>query len=303
LYKLTSSILLLLFSTFSLAEDTTPIYDNVYAAKTKEVMMLSQILPEGQELNIMATENFHGKRGFFSSMSKNDDPSWRGSATMIIDVRNCFSDENVQELAKSGIVFKSRIGDSAVVAYREAIKQFKKDGAKYIFVAKETDDHKNHTDIPFLEYFQKYLTEEYTLNDQLRGVSKKTGKINGFFQTMDSRCTQDNSFKASDILWGVGQLASLALGAKGANMGNANMTSLATNTSHAVDNTATLMANGEKGENPKKVSGIATRTYVSLEASTTKDQYAGEGYVFPIEDVEEHLAHYKVIPYETKDLL
>jgi hypothetical protein len=301
--KVTSSILaFFMLSSLALANDNTPIYDNAYAVKTKEVMMLSQLMNDGHPLNIDLTGYVDGNRGFISSLFENNDPQWEGFADIDVRVNNCFSEENVKSYEKAGVVFKSRIADGTIVAYREAIKQFKKNGAKYVFVDAQTSDNSPHTDKPFAEYFQSLLTEEYLLNEDKRGVSKTTNKLLDVWQTMDARCFQDNSFKASDIFWMAGQVAALAIGVKGASVGNTNMTSLAAHSSNAVDNTANLSNSNGSSVDAKMVSGIATRISVSLRASMVADHYPYSGYSFPISEVEEHLAHYKVIPYNVKKI-
>lgn len=291
-----------MLSSLALASDNTPMYDNAYAVKTKEVMMLSQLMKDGQYLGIDVTGWTQGKRGLFSSFSENNDPNWSGNASIDVKVNNCFSEEDVQTNKKVGIVLKSRIADGTVVAYREAIKQLKNNGAKYIFVQAVTSDNSPHTDKPFAEYFQSLLTEDYMINEDQRGVSKTTNNLLNVWHSMNERCFQDNSFKASDMFWIAGQIATLAIGVKGASAGNTNMTSLAAHSSNAVDNTVNLANSNKPTVDIKTLSGIATRLTVSLGASTVAEHYLVEGYSFPISEVEEHLSHYKVIPYNVKKI-
>lgn len=298
--KLTSSILsLAAFTAVSFANDV-PMYDNAYAAKTKEVIMLSQLMNDGHNLDIDVTGRTSGDRGYFASLSENNDVDWTGNASINVEINNCFSEESLQLDEKAGYIFKSRIADGTIVAYREAVKQLKKNGAKYIFVSARTKDHSIQIDKYFADFFQAYLIGDFSLNDDKRGVSKTTGELLNIWRSMDDRCFQDNSFKASDMFWLVGQVAALAIGAKGASGGNTNMASLAAHSSKAVDHTTNL-AGGSIVDN-KMLSGIATRLTVSLGASIVANHYAGEGYSFPIAEVEEHLTHYKVIPYNVKKI-
>ncbi len=319
-------------------------YDNNYTATTKEIMMLSQLLPDGKKLTINISGNLTGKRSFFSSIAENNDLKWKGHVDFIADIDTCYSEENAQTLIKDGYIFKSRVADSTVVVYREAIKLLKENGAKYIFIqtaladrdpeatwkkedsrasawdklhlpddeilnqynirkAKEPkiqrDDSPDdiQSNKPFSEYFQGALTD------------KAFDKSNSKF--LPEMCFGDHSLKASDFFWLAGQVAALAVGVKGASMGNTGMTSLAANSSVAVNNTANLQDGNTKVDG-KQLAGIALQSKVSLTGVidpqyfsnniTHNKEYKLSGILFPIAEVEEHLSHYKVIPYNVKKI-
>ena len=318
--KVTSSILtFFILSSLALASDNTPIYDNDYVVKTKEVMMLSQLMSDGHNLNIDVTGSVTGKRGFLSSLSENNDASWRGWVQINTVINNCFNEEAVQANAKAGYIFKSRIADGTVTAIRESAKQLKNNGAKYIFIGSQmspssqgyTKNINNENSIQvnqsFADYFQSILTKDIQLNDIKQGSIQGSGI--SISRSTDNRCFQDNSFKASDVFWVVGQVAALAIGVKGASAGNTNMTSLAAHSSNAVENTASLASANGNISNDKMLSGIANKVSVSMfgvvdplyfSKNEPKMQYIG--HIFPISEVEEHLAHYKVIPYNVKKI-
>lgn len=356
--KLTSSILsLAAFTSVSFANDV-PMYDNNYTATTKEIMMLSQLLPEGKKLSIDVSGKIIGKRSFFDSFSENNDPKWRGYVNIVADVDTCYSEENTLSLIKDGYVFKSRTADSTVVAYREAVKILKENGAKYVFVQNalinrdseaavkrsapmpfpkyrdmmmgrnptftEAELKRDHDEIvkkwndkwkdvkfakrddspddiqtnkPFSEYFQGVLTDN-------RAFEKNNNK------SLPEMCFGDHSLKTSDFFWLAGQVASLALGARGASTGNTGMTSLAANSSIAVNNTANLQDGSTKVDS-KQLAGIALQSKVSLTGVIDPQYFSNNifykesklsGMLFPIAEVEEHLSHYKVIPYNVKKI-
>jgi hypothetical protein len=288
-------------------------YDNAYAAKTKEVMMLSQLMDDSHPLNIDISGSIVGKRGFLSSLSENNDPSWYGWMSVRVVINNCFSEDILKADEKAGYIFKSRIADGTIVAARESVKQLKENGAKFIYMggekAKEnsTDENSIQTDQPFAEYFQSLLTRDIPLNEILRG-NDSVSKLD-ILRSMDDRCFRDNSFKASDLFWVAGQAAALAIGIKGASIGNTNMTSLAAHSSNAVENTANLANSNGKIVNNQTLSGIAKEVTISMFGVVDpiyfpkyKPRMKYVGHLFPISEVEEHLSHYKVIPYNVKKI-
>jgi hypothetical protein len=354
-------LLFALMSAVLLGEDT-PMYDDAYTAKTKEAIMLSQLLPKGDSLKIDISGTFSGKRGFLSSFSDNNDEKWIGKTDLMVNVDTCYSEDAATEITKKGYILKSRIADSTVVGYREAVKLLKDNGAKYIFVLTslknrgvvdplaswkgseplsferlqeihktdklytpaqlqdlydismrewkaskpkditvvERDDAPNNIQYnrPFSEFFQEQLMD--------KTFEKRTDRF------LPEGCFRDRSLKASDFFWLAGQVAALAIGAKGASVGNTNMTSLAANTSHAVNNTEVLMQNSKNNDvNSKQIAFIALKTKINIlgiidQKYFEKNYYFGDvkisAHVFPISEVEEHLSHYKVIPYNVKKI-
>jgi hypothetical protein len=314
-----------------MANDTSPIYDNTHAGKTKEVMMLSQLLPEGKDLQIIINGDMSGKRGYFESLSENNDLKWKSSINIYSKINNCANETYTQALNAAGYSLKSHIADGTIVAYREAIKQLKQNGAKYIFVGKSVyigdlpeeiifkeekenckdklstndnpDKNKLETNKSFGEYFQYLLTHDTFLDSENIKV-----------KNLPEACFQKSELKAADVFWGVGQLAAIAIGVKGAQMGNTNMASLGANTSHAVDNTSSLMKDERVSsldlyKDSNKLAGIARNVSVNIVGFVDKDYIEKNepnknyyGYVFPVSEVEEHLSHYKVIPYDVKKI-
>lgn len=115
------------------AIDNTPYYSNEYAFKTKEVMMLSQLASEKASPFVYVTGAISGKRGMFSFLT-GEDPRWEGWVMITSNVDVCLSEDDRHKIEISGYKFKSTLADGMVVAYREAVKELKNEGAKYIFV-------------------------------------------------------------------------------------------------------------------------------------------------------------------------
>lgn len=278
------------------ATDTSPIYNNQTALETKKLMMLSQLLTT--DLDITASGEMRpvdGKRGFFASMSENTDKDWEGFASVMVQINNCYSQEQLEKDEKFGYTYISRTADTTVVAYREAVKQLKENGAKYVtFPALDTGKS-------FAEVFQEMLTRETIIDNNDLRVLLPDGKLTNAWRTMDGRCFQDNSLTTKNVLWGIAKVATLAIGLRGATTGNTSHLALSSSSEQALGSHS---PDGGVAIDYTKVSGVATRNSVSLYGSVYKDHFAGKkGYVFPITEVEEHLAHYKVIPYKMKEYL
>lgn len=359
--KVTSSILsLAVVASVSFAQDVA-IYDDDYAIATKEAIMMSQLLPKGDSLKIDISGRTTGKRSFFSSFSENSDPKWTSSVNLNVDLDTCYSEEIMGRITEKGYTLKSRISDSTIAGYREAISLLKANGAKFIYIQTSVVQRdpvaiwKREEPMPFQKFKDMMISRNSSFTDEelKRDYGAKVeqwkakepklvsnyhkdesldeiGKNRAFkeyfqevltdktFEKNKNRflpegCFGDHSLKASDFFWLAGQVAAVAIGVKGASIGNTNMTSLAAHSSNAVENTTNLIQNGNASTvDSKRLSLIALNSKISMvgfmdekyfiENFTHLSDYKTTGFIFPISEVEEHLSHYKVIPYNVKKI-
>lgn len=258
--KINLSILsLMTVSALSSAKEV-PIYDADYAAKTKEVVMLSQTLgKDAGNFSITVKGTEYGSRGFFGSFTQNTDKMWKGEVSLTVDVDHCVDEDAVLGLEKFGYNVKSRIGDSLVVGFREGIRRLKENGVRYVFigsqdvsiykgvkyyhdkerhsVAAQSDDEVRNsvkTNMAFGEFFQSTLTDKVFVQ-----TKKEAGfipnSVISFNKAWANACFQKPQESGASILWAVGQVASLALGASAASAGNVDLNSLAANSSQAIN--------------------------------------------------------------------
>lgn len=323
-----SIISLIALSALSSAKEV-PMYDADYAIKTKEVVMLSQTLgKDAGNFSITVKGYEEGSRGLFASLSKNTDMMWSGEERLTVDIDHCVDEDAVLGLEKFGYDVKSRIGDSLVVGYREGIKRLKENGAKYIFVGahhvfqykgdskkyyyenkklkivSNDDEVRNSvkTDIRFGDFFQSVLTDK-----TFAQTKKETGVIPNvvsFNKAWANTCFQKPENSSSSVFWAIGQVASLALGASAASAGNVDLNSLAANSSQAI-NYATSKDSRSIEQTTEKFSGMPRILWLAMTGYVDPgyiDKHQAnmkvEGYLFPIEEVEEHLTHYMTIPYK-----
>ena len=279
------------------ATDTSPMYTNQTALETKQVMMLSQML--SGDLSARATYSLQGKRGFFASMSENTDKDWEGFTSIDVEIGSCISAAKLEEGEKLGITYTSHIADSTVIGYREAVKQLKEMGAKYILVYNVfgDKDYSLYAGKSFADLFQGELTRKYTLDNNDLRVLTEDGHNTNAWRTMDERCFQDRSLTAKNVLWGAAKIALLGVGLKGASLGSTKLTSFSSAGDQALGSGNPVVSVASDNTH---VAGIATRNSVSMYGAVYADHFdgRGRGYYFPIAEVEEHLAHYKNIPYK-----
>lgn len=294
-----------LLAAFAININATVLYDRESAQKTKEVYMLSQLLSDSHSLDIKITGTTYGKKSFFSTFSSVDDKDWKGSIGLRVVVNHCATEERINGIKDKGYVFKSYIGDGYVAGAKESIKFLKENGAKYIlFASKLTKQEDRKPKIirgaKFEEIFMKGLEKPKTI----MGGSP--------IYSIANNCTE-SSTSLKDWMWAAGQVASLALGVAGARSGNINTTSLAAHSSVAVNNTTNLTKTTDITTEEKTIAsavyvnfiGTKNQNYFEEHPSRMwKDSvedsiYQYEGYLFPIEEVEEHLSKYMDVPYTT----
>lgn len=326
--KISLSILSLIATSALLSAKEVPMYDADYAIKTKEVVMLSQTLGKDAgnfSITIKGTE--YGSPGFFGSFTQNTDMMWNGSVNLTVDVDHCVDEDAVLGLEKFGFNIKSRIGDSLVAGFREGIKRLKENGARYVFVgsqdvsiykgvkyyhdkerrsvvAQNDDEVRNsvNRDMAFSDFFQSAL-----INKTFVQTHKETGfipNVLSFNKAWVNTCFQKPENSSGSVFWAIGQVASLALGVSAASAGNVELNSLAANSSQAI-NYATSKDGKNINQTAEKFSGMPRKLFVRIEGyvdplyiDKNKANMKVEGYHFPIEEVEEHLAHYMTIPYK-----
>jgi hypothetical protein len=336
-------------------------HDDNYATTTKEVVMLSQLLAKGDSLKIEVSGSMTGKRSFFSLPSDDDNKKWKSEVNINVDVDTCYSEDTAINIADKGYVLKSRVSDSTVVGYREAIDLLKANGAKYVYVQTSVVQRdplsiwKRQEPMPFQKYRDMMISRNPSFtDDELKRdhdvmiekwkakepkttstyhkdespdeiVMNRTFKeyfegvlTDNSFEKNNNRflpvgCFQDRSVKTSDFFWLAGQVASMAIGIKGASSGNTAVASLAAHSSNAVENTTNLMQNGNASTvDSKRLSLIALNAKIVMIGFIDENNfienfkhladYKITGVIFPISEVEEHLSHYKVIPYNVKKI-
>jgi hypothetical protein len=170
--RFTSAILsLLLLSTILAANDSGPIYDDNYATTTKEAVMLSQLLAKGDSLKIDVSGSMTGKRSFFSLPSDDDKKKWKSEVSINVDIDTCYSEDTATSIANKGYVLKSRVSDSTVVGYREAIDLLKANGAKYVYVQTSVVQRdplsiwKRQEPMPFQKYKDMMISRNPSFTD------------------------------------------------------------------------------------------------------------------------------------------
>lgn len=297
------------------------------------VDLLSDILPQGKNIEITVSGTTEGGKGMLGFFSKNDDSSWRGVTHFKIGVDNCFSEQAVSELEKNGITLKYRSSDAMLVGYRESVRWLKEQGTQYIFLSNYDVDSKTPKNFKeALEYMMDKTDRDFFETINLTYVG---GAIQG--RVLPHGCFR-SGFEAKDLLFLAGQVTSLALGVSGAKTGNVGMTSLATNTSVATNNTSSIMKKNVQetpGKNainsfdtkgvkinynkpdwlrddnrdvyvetdPKRLSGIRRTAEVDVVGVINKNLYSQEdGFVYSVAEVEQVLNSFKKIPYEVGNI-
>lgn len=331
-YLAKSLLSLMAFTSLLCAEINPVVYNKDRVNKTKEIDLFSQILSDGSSLKIHVKKSYPNERGFFSSMSENTDPEWFGNVNTYVTIDTCASENIVKQLEESGYVINHRASDSLVVAYREAIKTLKKDGAKYILIPNQRGK------VSFDENFENFFDEQlFVYDENFRNsfnVTFSGGEVDG--RALPPKCYTERSLSAKDVFWIVGQIGSLALGTTGTKLGSANMAALGANTSRAVDYAAggpnqlsVKRATGEEltskdnahkrptwlevdrndawlETNPAHLSAFMWKNItVAMKGAIGIDYFKNHqqqlsGSVFKVEDVEKTLGKYLEIPYDVK---
>lgn len=291
---------------------------------------LSDILPNGKNIEIIVSGSTEGKKGIVSFFSKDDDQKWKGVTRFKVAVNNCFAEQAVADLEKNGIHLKYRTSDGFLVGYRESIRWLKDQGAQYIFLSNYDVDSKEPKNFKeALEFMLEKSDREFF---DLINLTYAGGATQG--RVLPIGCFR-GGFEARDLVFFAGQVVSLAVGVAGAKSANTSMTSLAAHSSVATNNITNLQkktfqnpnGNGniskDANENnakvnfkkpdwlqdgnkdvivetdPKRLSGIARISEIEVVGIIDKNLYAHKGgFVFSVDEVEQALDGYKKIPYE-----
>lgn len=288
---------------------------------------LSDILPEGKNIDIVVSGSADGKKGIVSFFSKNDDSKWKGVTHFKVAVNNCFAEQAVADLEKSGVSLNYRTSDGFLVGYRESTKWLKEQGAQYIYLSKYDVDSKEPKS--FKEALGFMLEKSDRDFFELINLTYVGGATQG--RVLPSGCFR-GGFEAKDLVFLAGQVVSLAVGVAGAKSANTAMTSFAAHSSVASNNLADLqkktIQNGnisgsketvdknvkvnftkpdwlQEGNkdvyvetDPKRLSGIGRIAEIEVMGIVDKNLYGEQdGFVFSIDEVEQVLGGFKNIPY------
>jgi hypothetical protein len=150
--------------------------------------------------------------------------------------------------------------------------------------------------IKFDHFFVSLLTDQFP-HDQ-RYTSSFADIETGAIMTWNDKCQPMTS---SGLLTIVGLVASHAIGISGAKTGNINKTMMASSGNNLFSRSSQPSVVGVRNG---KESGIARKAFVQMYGvidplyfDNHMKSMGVKGYLFPISEVEEHLAQYNVLPY------
>lgn len=289
--------------------EVTPMYDRESAAKTKNIYLMSQLLPEGDDFPIKVESNVYlGGRNFLSRFSEND-PDWQGS--VLVDTKEiiCLKQDAMVTLIKQGNSLKSVNGDVLVVTVRELVAQVKQMGAKYIYFGRKYFGIKDAngvyiTDPEFLSR-KNIIRTNVSFGDYFKTlISGEDESAMSIYKERPARCDADTSFTLGQALWIAGQIASVAVGTSGARVGDAGMAELGGNIGKTADTTvkaSNSVSATQVGTYPL-VTRMRMEAYGLMKPETMyRQEWSGyrkfDGYVFPVDEVEKVLSQYMDIPY------
>lgn len=171
----------------------------------------------------------------------------------------------------------------------------------------------------FSNYFQTILADKtfintkthYNFNDVIPeyDFANIPNSSISFHRQIANGCSSESKTNVNDALWFVGQVASLALGASAAKAGNVGLNSLAGNSSQAINYATSGNNKDSESENNKALAGMPQVVRIGISGyvdpnyvDKNEPSMKVKGYLFPIEEIEEHLSYYMTIPYKVSKI-
>jgi hypothetical protein len=304
------------------------VYDSNWLKKTHELYTITQLDPSFVYVDhdslcpVNPTSS-----GFLEELTGNHPPEWASEIYISgLQYPHCFNQEVIEQLKKTNVNLMSDRGDLVVSHYMAALKIMKANNAKYLSITnqswsdstKETIKCRIGTEMPDKDknesYYMKGMDFTSFLKREMGIAGEGANPMKNIFRYNTlSTCGQKEE-KGSSLLWMVGKVAAMAIGLKGASLGNANMAILGANANQSLNY---MSPNQESSQIPGQnglASNFDVHGYLTMrmnddfcDENYSEDMCNGyfensyllckkartrKGFIFSVEEIEEGLSHF-----------